>query len=332
MKALVTGATGFTGGYLVENLLDYDYEVRALVRPTSNIDKLKSLGVEFSFGDIRNKEEVDDAVQGVDIVFHIAAIFRSAGIPNSVYWNINVHGTENVLEASLRHRVKRIVHCSTGGVHGHIIDPPARETTPYKPSDVYQESKAEGEKLALHYHRTKGLSVTVVRPTGIYGPGDFRMLKMYRMIQNRRFIMLGSGNTLYHLTYVTDLVEGIRLAGEKVVADGEVYFIAGENHITLNQFAGLIADELGVRRIRWHFPVFPVYSLGFLCEKICVPLRVEPPIYRRRVDFFTQNHAFDITKAKQDLGYSPKVEPQEGIHLTTEWYKLHGYLKMNSKA
>lgn len=327
MKALVTGATGFTGGYLVENLIDHNYDVRVLVRPTSNIEKLKKFGVEFSFGDIRNKDEVDDAVQGVDIVFHVAALFRSAGIPNSVYWDVNVQGTENVLRVAVRHKVKRVVHCSTGGVHGHIDDPPATEDVPHKPADVYQESKSEGEKLALHYHRTKGLSVSVVRPTGIYGPGDTRMLKMYRLIQKRRFIMFGSGNTLYHLTFVTDLVDGIRLAGEKVAADGQVYFIAGEKYITLNEFAEIIADELGTSTIRWHLPVFPVYALGFLCEKICVLLRTEPPIYRRRVDFFTQNHAFDISKAKKELGYAPKVEPKEGIHLTAEWYKQEGFLK-----
>lgn len=331
MRALVTGATGFTGGYLVENLLEHNYEVRALVRPTSDIDKLKGLGIEFSFGDIRNKDEVDDAVQGVDVVFHIAAVFRAAGIPNSVYWDVNVQGTENVLEAALKYRMKRVVHCSTGGVHGHIDNPPATEEAPYKPSDVYQETKAEAEKLALHYHREKGLSVTVVRPTGIYGPGDFRMLKMYRLIQNHRFIMLGSGNTLYHLTYVTDLAEGIRLAGEKVIADGQIYFIAGEQYITLNQFASLIANELEVPEPRWHFPVAPVYGMGFLCEKFCVLLRVQPPIFRRRVDFFTQNHAFDIYKAKRELGYSPTVSVEEGIHLTAEWYKQQGLLKTNNQ-
>ena len=327
MKALVTGASGFTGGYLVENLIQHAYDVRALVRPESHIEKLKKLGIEFCFGDIRNKEEVENAVQGVDIVFHIAALFRTAGIPNSAYWDVNVIGTENILEAALKHGVKRVVHCSTGGVHGNIENPPATEDIPYKPADIYQETKAEGEKLALHYHREKGLSVSIVRPTGIHGPGDFRMLKMYRLIQKKRFITLGSGNTLYHLTYVTDLVDGIRLAGEKVIADGQIYFLAGEKYITLNQFVGMVADELGVPRPRLHFPVFPVYTLGFLCEKFCVLFRIEPPIYRRRVDFFTQNHAFDISKAKQDLGYQPKVSAEQGIQWTKKWYQDNGYLE-----
>lgn len=123
----------------------------------------------------------------------------------------------------------------------------------------------------------------------------------------------------------------MRLAAEKTDADGEIYFIAGDKYITLNQYASLVAQELGVSKPRLHFPVAPVYGLSFLVEKFCVLLRVEPPLYRRRVDFFTQNHAFDISKARSQLGYEPKVSLEEGIHLTAEWYRTHGYLESNRK-
>ena len=155
MKALVTGASGFTGGYLVQNLLDHGYEVRAFVRPTSNIDALKKMNVDIFKGQIQNRKDVLAAVHGMDTVFHIAALYRAANLPDSAYWDVNVTGTENVMDAALRQGVKRVVHCSTGGVHGHIEKPPANEDAPWHPGDVYQESKAEGEKIATFYAREK---------------------------------------------------------------------------------------------------------------------------------------------------------------------------------
>ncbi len=327
MKALVTGASGFTGSYLVKNLLDHGYEVRAFVRPTSNIDALKKVNVDIFKGQIQNKEDVLAAVHGMDIVFHIAALYRAANLPDSAYWDVNVIGTENVMEAALRQGTKRVVHCSTGGVHGHIEKPPANEDAPWRPGDVYQESKAEGEKIATFYAREKGLAVSVVRPTGIYGPGDTRMLKLYRMIQDKKFIMFGKGNVYYHLTFVTDTVEGIRLAGERTTAIGQAYLLAGEKYTTLEEFAHIVADVLQVTPPRLHLPVWPLYLTGYLCEKICIPLRIQPPIFRRRVDIFTKDRAFDINKAKQDLEYQPKVDMEDGIRKTAEWYIKNGYLK-----
>lgn len=326
MKALVTGATGFTGGYMVKNLLDHGYQIRSFVRPQSDLSQLKSLPVEFSFGSLENREEVEMAVEGTDVIYHIAALYRAANVPDSTYRLINVEGTRHILDAALKYNIKRVVHCSTCGVLGDIKNPPATEDDPVKPEDIYQETKAEAEKLALSYYQDYGVPVTIVRPVGIYGPGDTRMLKMYRMVRNRKFIMFGGGEVYYHLTFVTDTVEGFRLAGEHDNAVGQIYIIAGESYTTLNDFAAAIAEEFDVKPPRLHPPVWPLYVAGFLCEKICVPLRIEPPIFRRRVHIFTHDRAFDISKAKKELNFQPKVDMQEGIHRTAEWYKAKGYL------
>lgn len=326
MKALVTGASGFTGSYMVNNLLQHGYEVRVLVRPNSNIAALKELPVEFSFGELLNERSVYEAVSGVDKVFHIAALYRAANVPDSAYWDVNVKGTENLLKAAVDARVQRFVHCSTCGVHGNIKHPPAAEVAPIEPEDIYQQTKYEGEKLALSFYHDKGLPVTVVRPVGIYGPGDDRMLKMYRSVQKGRFILFGGGNVLYHLTFVTDTVEGFRLAGEKDIAVGQTYIIAGERHTTLLEFAQIVATELGVKPPKWKPPVWPLTIAAHLCEKVCVPLRVQPPIFPRRVHIFTHDRAFDISKAKDELGYAPLVDMPEGIHRTAEWYIKQGYL------
>jgi nucleoside-diphosphate-sugar epimerase len=325
-KALVTGASGFTGGYMVQNLIEHGYDVRVLVQGTSPLEKLKKQGVEFAFGDLRNADQIQNAMEDIEVVFHIAALYRTTDVPDSAYWDVNATGTENIMKAALDHGVKRVLHCSTVGVQGNIEDPPADENAPFNPGDVYQESKLEGERIAMYYHREKGLPVTVVRPTGIYGPGDWRMLKLYRMIQKRRFIMFGDGNVLYHLTFVTDCVEGFRLAAECPHAVGQIYTIAGDRYFTLNQFAETIAQQLNVPPPRLHLPVKPLYILSFFVEKICVALRTPPPIFRRRVDFFTKNRAFDFSKAVNELGYRPKVSLEEGIRRTIDWYIKNGLL------
>lgn len=326
MKALVTGASGFTGSYMVKNLLEHGYNVRVFVRPDSNTSALRDLPIEYSFGDLRFKNQVHDAVQGVDVVFHIAALYRSANVPDNVYWDINVKGTEYMLQAAIDAGISRFVHCSTCGVHGHIKNPPANENAPIEPEDIYQQTKYEGEKLALRYYQEKGLPVTIVRPVGIYGPGDTRMLKLYRSVQNQRFLMFGGGDVLYHLTFVTDTAEGFRLAAEKPAAVGQTYIIAGQEYTTLKEFAALVAKELGVPAPRWRLPVWPLEIAAYACEKICVPLRIEPPIFPRRVHIFTHDRAFDITKAQSELDYKPKVNMPEGVHQTAEWYIDQGFL------
>ncbi|MBN2355630.1 NAD-dependent epimerase/dehydratase family protein [candidate division KSB1 bacterium] len=331
MKALVTGASGFTGGYMVDHLLERGYEVRAFVRPSSNIEKLKIKPVEIAQGDLITKSTLVKAMQDVDVVFHIGALYRAANLPERIFWDVNVIGTENVMQAALETGVRRVIHCSTCGVHGHVEKPPANENAPIEPGDMYQDSKVEAERVAMFFFRDKGLPVTVVRPVGIYGPGDMRMLKLYRMIYNRKFIMFGGGNVYYHLTYVTDTVEGFRLASEKPDAVGQTYIIAGDKYFTLNQFTEMVANALNVPRPRLNLPVWPLYVAGYLCEKICVPLRVQPPIFRRRVDIFNHSRAFDISKAKNELGYQPKVDLEEGIKRTAQWYLANGYLTNQSE-
>ena len=324
--ALVTGASGFTGSYMVKNLLAHGYQVKAMVRANSKTRELENLPVKIVNADLTNPAQIDEAVRGSDIVFHIAAMYRAANEPDQVYRDVNVVGTQYIFDAVLEHKVGRVVYCSTVGVHGHVDHPPADENAPFKPGDIYQRTKVEAEELAMQYYRDHQLPVTIVRPTGIYGPGDLRMLKMYRMVQKGRFLMLGNKDPYYHLTHVTDIVEGFRLAGEHPGAAGQSYIIAGDSYFTLRQFAEAIAEALHVNLKIIRLPLWPVYTAGFLCEKICIPLRVQPPIFRRRVDIYLKDRAFDCSKAVRELGYAPAVDPKTGIRETAEWYIQQGYL------
>ena len=330
MKVLVTGATGFTGGHLAQYLAGRGDDVGALVRPQSrarfDASPLPKLGVRACEGDLTDAGSLGRAMEGVEVVYHIAATYREAGQPDSAYRAINVEGTRNVLDVAQAFNVRRVVHCSTGGVHGHIDNPPANEDAPFNPGDVYQETKLAAEQLAREFGSTKHLDVVVARPIGIYGPGDTRFLKMFRGIARGSFPMIGSGKAFYHLTYIDDLIEGFRLCGTVPAAKGRTYILAGPRYTTLEQLVQLVAEELKAAPPRVHWPVWPFWTAGLLCEMICVPLRVEPPIYRRRVDFYTKSRAFDTTRARTELSYSPKVDLKEGIRRTADWYRSEGLL------
>lgn len=297
----------------------------ALVRPTSRIESLTEIGVECRTVDLNDRRAVDGAMQGVTEVFHLAAAYREELADRTEFQRVNVDATENLLAAAASGGVQRFVHCSTVGVHGQIDHPPAAESYRFQPGDHYQESKLAGERRALGYAAT-GLPVTVVRPVGIYGPGDLRFLKLFRSIHRRRFVMVGSGRTLYHLTYIDDLVTGFLLAGRCPAAVGQAFIIAGPRYTTLNELVRLIARELGRPQPGLRVPFWPVYAAAVLCEGICRPLGISPPLYRRRTEFFSKDRAFDTGKARALLGYAPQVDLEEGIRRTAAWYRNAGLL------
>lgn len=326
MRVLVTGATGFTGGHLARALARRGYQVRALVRDPNHARDLEQVGIELVTGDLRDRSAVARAVAGTRVVYHIAAIYRQAGVPSSAYRAVNVDAVRDVIEAAAEASASRLVHCSTVGVHGDIERPPAGEDAPLRPGDIYQRTKLEGESVARATAARTGIEVTIARPTGIYGPGDRRLLKLFRGVARGRWVTLGRGEIFYHLTYIDDLIEGFRLCGEVAQGAGRTYILAGGDVTTLNELVRSIAEEARVAPPRLHLPVWPFWMAGAVCEAICVPLGLEPPLYRRRVDFFTKSRAFDISRARAELGYAPQVGLREGIRRTLAWYRQHGWI------
>lgn len=319
MHILITGATGFTGSHLVRRLLSMGHKVRCLVRHPSPIEKT---GCSIITGDIRDRLSVEKAVSGIDIVFNIAAIFRTWGLPDKVYYDTHVEGTRNLLEASLKNNIKRFIHCSTIGVHGSIKNPPGDEESPFRPGDIYQKTKLEAERLAMRYP----MPIVIIRPAGIYGPGDMRFLKLFRAIARKRFIMIGDGKILWHPVYIDDLINGFILAMTTPNIEGQAFIIGGQEYLTLNELVRHIADSLGVPHPKIHIPAMPIQLAGSLCELVCRPFGITPPLFRSRVSFFTKTRAFKITKAKELLGYTPKYDIITGIKLTSQWYKGNNLL------
>jgi nucleoside-diphosphate-sugar epimerase len=295
------------------------------VRDPAHATDLAGSGMQVATGDLRDVSALRAAVKGIDVVYHVAAIYRSAGVAAETYRAINRTAVGTLVEAAAAAGVRRVVHCSTVGVHGDVDHPPANEDAPLKPGDIYQVTKLEGEQLAQETAARCGIELTIVRPSGIYGPGDRRLLKLFKNVV-RRFPILGSGQIYYHLTYIDDLVDGFRLCGEHSAAAGRTYILAGADVTTLVDVMGMIAEAAGVRPPTLHLPVWPFWLAGAACEAICVPFGIEPPIYRRRVDFFTKSRAFDITRARTEIGYAPRVGLREGINRTLTWYREHGWL------
>lgn len=321
---LVTGANGFTGSALANELARRGNEVRAFVRESSDLslinkESLDQDHIQLYRGDVRDQETVEAAVEGVDFVYHIAALYRVAKHPDQTYWDVNVQGTRNVLDAAKRHNVKRTLHCSTIGVHGGVDEIPATEASAYSPSDIYQITKLEGEKLAQQAIAS-GQPVSIVRPAGIYGPGDLRFLKLFSMVKSGRFIMFGSGQTFMHMVYIDDLVSGMIQTVESEAGLGKTVILAGEEYVTLKDLVRLVAKATNAKPPRWQLPIWPLMTAAAVCEWVCKPFGVEPPLHRRRAAFFTKDRAFSIDRAKQVIGYQPKVNLETGLQHTADWY------------
>lgn len=327
MKILVTGGTGFTGKALVRRLLDLGHEVVALdYKEGLKTQELRDWGAEVILGSVTDKAVVQRAMRGVELVHHLAAAFREMNVPDSYYHEVNVGGTRNVLEAALAEGVRKVIYCSTCGVHGNVDHPPAGEDAPIRPADYYQRTKWEAEPVVREFN-DRGLATVILRPAAIYGPGDpERFFLIFRRVARGVFPMFGNGKTYYHPLYIDNLIDAFILAMENGRGNGEAYLIADERYLEIEDLVRRVGKALGIDVKVPHYPVWPVVAAGHVCEKVCKPFGITPPLFPRRVDWYRQNRAFRIDKARRDLGYAPRVDIDEGLRRTADWYRREGYL------
>lgn len=324
---LITGAAGFTGISLAQSLSAAGHRVRGLIRNRDQAGALERARVTTVEGDIRDPAVIRQATEGIDTVYHLAAVFRRAGVPDSEYREVHVDATRQLVELSAAAGVHRLVHCSTVGVHGSVSEEaPATEDAPFHPGDIYQQTKLEGELVALQTADRVGVPLTVVRPGPIYGPGDRRLYKLIGGVARKRFRPLGDGSPRFQMVYIDDLIEGFRLAAAAPIAAGRTYILAGNEALTLKELVQEIASVAHVASPRFQLPVWPFWLAGAVCEAVCVPLGIEPPIFRRRVKFFTSNRWFDISRARTELGFAPKVPLRDGIRRTLDSYRQLGWV------
>jgi dihydroflavonol-4-reductase len=314
---LVTGAVGFVGAHLVRALAA-DRAVRAIdVRPAPA--SVLPAGVRFAAADVRDPSSFEPLLAGVDTVFHLASAHLQVNQSEAEYRAVNVQAAAALVHACAAAGVRRFVHTSTVGIYGHVVAPPADESTAPAPGNAYERTKLEGEDAVRAAAAPAGIELIVVRPAWVYGPGCPRMAKLLRSIQRKSFVYVGSGSNLRHPIYISDAVDALLRAG---AADagcaGRSYIVAGPRPVTLRQLVEACARQLGVAAPTRRLPRPLAVAAAGAAELAFRVARREPPFSRRSLLFFENDNAFDTTAARQDLGFEPRIELDEGLRRTID--------------
>jgi nucleoside-diphosphate-sugar epimerase len=329
MKLLVTGGTGFIGSHLAEEGRRRGAEVVVLGltdRPEEqrNAELLSRLGAEVLSGSITDAELCRRAASGATHIFHLAVAMREGGKSDEFFEAINLDGTRHLLQAATMERVQRFVYCSTIGIYGHRAPGITREESPLSPGNIYERTKVAAERLVRDFAENCGLPAIVLRPADVYGPRDQRLLKMFKGVSRRRFPLFGAGKGRRHMVYVDDVVSAFFKACERPEAVGEGLIVAGPGACTLRELLQQVSEATGSGRYGLRLPLAPMLGLAAVVEDLSAALAIDPPIYRRRMDFFHSDSEFDTSKARRILGWEPKVDLPEGIRRTLEDYRKSG--------
>ncbi|HRQ37287.1 MAG TPA: NAD-dependent epimerase/dehydratase family protein [Chloroflexota bacterium] len=317
MKILVTGGGGFIGSHLVDSQLAQGHDVRTVDLHTTQLAHVADHPrLEVITGSVADEALTSQLVQGVHVVYHLASAHLDVTLPEAHYHRVNVDATKNLLRAAQSAGVTRFVHCSSNGVVGKIEKPPVDETVACRPTNIYEETKLLGEQAALAFARETGFPVVVARPAWVYGPRCPRTAKLLRTVKKGRFIMFGNGRTWRHPIYITDAVRGLELCASVAQAAGQIYFIAGPAPVTIAELVNIMAEVQGVPAPRLRLPLWAGTAVGSAAQIAFKPLRRQPPISRRTLDFFIKDNAYNIDKARRDLGFDPQVKLRDGLELT----------------
>ena len=332
MTTLITGGTGFIGSRLALDCATRGEPVRILAKinnanEQSGHDELEKAGVEIIDGDVCSADDAAKAMQGVKTLYHLAAAQHEANVGDDYFRRINVEGTSApILDAAVEAKVKRVVHGSTIGVYGMADEGPVHDRTPLFPDNIYGQTKLEGEHLARSY--TDRLKLAIVRISETFGPGDFRLLKLFKGIKSKKFFMVGKGANLHHPVYIDDLIAGSATPQRrKSRAIGETVVIAGPRAVTTREMVDGISQALEHGRPQDHRAAArPDGCCHDDRDRLQTRAGIQPPLHRRRMNFFVKSFQFSGDGARAKLGFEPKVDFAEGAKRTAKWYEETGHL------
>jgi dihydroflavonol-4-reductase len=329
IRLLVTGATGFIGSRLALHAHRLGIDVRATGRAESDleIDRLKEVraaGVPVEIGVLQDVDFVRRIVDGRTVVIHLAAAQHESEMPEAYFRAVNVDGVRVLLDACRRGSVRRFVYGGTMGVYGDAHTGVLDETSRVCPDNIYTRTKLEAETLVRSY--VDSFEWCVIRISETYGPGDERLLKLFRAVDRGRFVMIGRGENLRQCIHVSDLVRGLLLAARHPSAAGETFVLAGRERMTTNEMVRDIAAALDRRPPRARVPLWPFTLAARVLETVLPPLHVQPPLHSRRLDFFRKSFVFSTVKAQALLGFQPEINFLPGAADTVRWYCARGYL------
>lgn len=329
MNILITGGTGFIGSRLALRYLSQGDSVIILAEENNDAEAdnrkiIEAAGAKIVIGSVIDDEKVKQIVHGMDYVYHFAAIQHQMNVPDKKFRDVNVRGTKNILEASINAGIKRLLYGSTIGVYGTALDGNVNEDSSVEPDNIYGKTKLEAEKMVLYYKNK--LPVVAIRISETYGPGDRRLLKLFKTIKKGRFFMVGKGDNIHHLIYVEDLIDGFLQAIRSEAALGKVFVLSGKQALTTNEMTRIIASCLKSNLLPFRAPLSLFLFIATVMELTLRPLGIQPPLHRRRMDFFKKSFSFSQEQAKKVLGFNPKIDFQEGAALSATWYQENGYL------
>jgi nucleoside-diphosphate-sugar epimerase len=327
MTVLVTGATGFLGANLVNRLLSDGERVRVLARSPANAKPLTQKGADVVVGEITDRTALADAVDGVKVVYHLAGRLFAPGVPAAEYHKTHVEGTKLLLTSCKKaSSLERLVHCSTTGVLGATGDRPADETAPFRPTNVYEATKAEAE-LAVRESWRDGCPAVIARPGLVYGPGDLHLLPFFRAILRRQFRPIGRRTVWLHPIYIDDMTEALVRCGQRDEALGECFHLAGREPAPLVELAAAIARAGGTRLPPGHIPLPAARAVAVLGDRLPSGLKASAPLTRSRLDFLTHSRIYDVTKAQRLLDFgAATTDLSTGAARSLAWYREEGHL------
>jgi nucleoside-diphosphate-sugar epimerase len=323
----VTGGSGFIGRSLVSALLGRGVRVRVVVRRRDAAQALTALGAEVVLGDLLDLSTVEQAVAGVHGVFHLAGRLLVAGSRAEDYTRLHVGATVALIDACIRQQEPPafFVLCSTTGVHGPTGLTPAAEDDVGHPQNVYEISKAEGERAARDLASRKRLPLVIARPGLVYGPGDLHLLGWFRAIRAGYYRVVGPGDNRLHPIFLDDAVGSLLLCAKAATPGGRAYHLVGSEALTMQQLSEKIGQAIGRRVPKTHLPRPVAFTIAAAMEALPVPRRFLP-LTRSRVRFMLQNRAYDGRRAREELGFVPQVGLEEGLARTVAWYRENGLL------
>lgn len=326
MRVFITGASGFIGRALSEACSHKNWDV-CVLQHTQPLAREGTSEHDYDIvkGDITNPDSLEGLFREVDILFHCAAALGASILSEDDFFRINAEGTHNVIQASKKAGVSKIVHFSSAGVLGSVEGGEvANEDNDPNPQNSYDRSKLEGENIARRFAE-EGMDITIVRPGWVYGPGDRRTFKLIKAIAKKRFMLVTRGNTLQTPVHIDDLVEGVLLCSEKGQG-GHIYHIAGSEVLRVKDIVTAIASATGNKIPPVSLPLFPLKIAASALEKTFAVIKKEAPLTRGKLSFFIHPKPLAIQKARQELGYAPKISFADGILQTVEWSKAHNWL------
>jgi nucleoside-diphosphate-sugar epimerase len=328
MRLLVTGATGFVGSQLAIEAARRGHEVTGTGRSSKSkvVEELRAAGVHFVPGDITDKAFAAEITRGMSHVCHLAAAWREASAPAEHFNRVNVIGTMDLARAAAANGVQVLVFCSTIGVHVRVASQPVSEDSPFDATNAYETSKLEAEGRLREFAPQTDMKIAILRPADAYGPGDTRLLRLFRSVEAGRFPLIGRGDGRRHMLFVDDLVNAFLATCESEFVSGEVFIIAGPESTTLLELLNRLVRLTGSTRFGFRVPRLPMQIVAAVVEDSCRLLHAKPPVHRRTLDFYRTDVVYNTNKAQSALHWTPRVGLGDGLKRTLDWYRGRGLM------